>query len=379
MKRRIMIVPWLVSLLCVLCFPCCSDGDGGGEGVNGDASTGTGSEAGQGGGGAGQGGGSGGAECVEVIVGGETVPLDIYIMFDQSGSMLTEEENGQTRIEAVRSATADFLEDPASHGIGAGIGYFGDMPLGETSCDPANYRQPDVEIDLLPDHAEEIIDSLDRVEPTGETPTGAAIEGACAYAGEWKKDNPEHVVVILLVTDGEPKAPLSASRGCEPTLVEAIDAAMECAGSEEEIRIYVLGVGSALDNLNQIALAGKTEQAYLVEGGDVSEKVLRALNDIRGDAIIPCEFLIPEPPPGETLDFGMVNAVYTDADGDSRYIYAVSDKDECDPTEGGWYYDDAEAPGRILLCDASCEVVGEPGGTFDLALGCETQLLDEVL
>ncbi len=50
----------------------------------------------------------------------------------------------------------------------------------------------------------------------------------------------------------------------------------------------------------------------------------------------------------------------------------------CERDEGGWYYDDAGAPSRVLLCAASCEVVSEPGGTFELALGCETQRLEDV-
>jgi hypothetical protein len=35
---------------------------------------------------------------------------------------------GRTRLQAVQQATAQFLRDPASIGVGVGIGYFGTQP-----------------------------------------------------------------------------------------------------------------------------------------------------------------------------------------------------------------------------------------------------------
>src|SRR6187399_975097 len=72
--------------------------------------------------------------CVGEFYEGESLPLDIYIMFDQSGSMLND-VGGLTRLEAVQQATREFLRDPASTGIGVGIGYFGYQPIGETRCE----------------------------------------------------------------------------------------------------------------------------------------------------------------------------------------------------------------------------------------------------
>ncbi len=377
---------WLVVGVlsgCALCFSACSgDDDDSSSGDDGQQSAGSGGSAAAGEDGSGESGSGGsigglneGEDCVDDIAAGQTVPLDMYIMFDQSGSMLAEVENGKTLIDLVRSATADFLNDPASAGIGAGIGYFGYMPIGETSCDPADYATPAVPIDLLPDNAGAIKDSLDSVTPTGETPTGAAIQGACDYAQGYREAHPDHIVVILLVTDGEPKAPLSSQNGCEPTLADAAAAAIECSAGDDPVPVYVLGVGDALQNLDQIAEAGDTGGAYLVdESSNVAEKVLRALNDIRGDALIPCEFLIPEPPEGEMLDYARVNAIFTDPDGTEEVIGNVPGQGDCDPQAGGWYYDDPEAPGRIILCEPTCEKVTGEGGRFEIALGCATKI-----
>jgi hypothetical protein len=110
------------------------------------------------------------------------------------------------------------LNDPDSAGIGVGIGYFGTMPIGRTSCDPADYSAAAVDIDLLPGHAAAVSQSLASVNPTGETPTGAAIRGACDYLENWHSQRPGHKVVILLVTDGVPETP--SSNGCRPAAAQ---------------------------------------------------------------------------------------------------------------------------------------------------------------
>ena len=153
-----------------------------------------------------------GSGCVGQAYEGETLPLDLYIMFDQSGSMCScidpvggqlcpDPDCSETRLDAVRAATAAFLSDPASAGIGVGIGYFGKQPIGSASCDVADYSAPAVPIGTLPEHAGAITDSLSAIAPTGETPSGAAIRGACEYARSHKAEHPEREVVLLLDRD----------------------------------------------------------------------------------------------------------------------------------------------------------------------------------
>jgi hypothetical protein len=209
--------------------------------------------------------------------------------------------------------------------------------------------------------------------PTGETPTGAAIRGGCGYAGQVQRDNPRRVVSMLLVTDGVPEAPVSMSNGCVPTLADAEQAATDCRTGSPAIDTYVVGVGPSLDNLAHIAEAGGSNMAYLVESGDVSAQVLAALDKIRGSASIPCQLKIPPAPDGRALDYGQINVLYTDPQGNQSGLYNVGTAAGCDAAGGGWYYDDASAPQKIILCDATCSVVRyETGGTLDYALGCST-------
>jgi hypothetical protein len=311
--------------------------------------------------------------CNAIVSQGEQLPLDIYVMFDISLSMSADVGNGQTRLDAERSALETFIADPASAGMKVGIGYFGyKIP---TSCNAADYATPEVPIAPLPGNAAAIKTSLDGKNPTGETPTPAAIDAAAQYAKQWAQQHPADVTVILLVTDGVPEAPLSQFLGCNPTLPDAVTAAANAAGGNPppQVPVYVLGVGPSLDNLTQIAQSGGTQQAYLVDGGNVEQAVLVALNKIRGSAQVPCVYTIPPAPAGQTFDPNKVNIQYTPPGGQPGVVYGVANQGACDPTQGGWYYGDSST---IKLCDATCtQVTSQTGGIVDVALGCQTHLL----
>jgi hypothetical protein len=313
--------------------------------------------------------------CAGDLYMGQGLPLDIYIMFDQSGSMYTKDDNVTTRMDAVRNAVGQFLHAQESQGMGAGIGYFGHQPLdcACTSCNPVDYSKPSVGLGLLPEHAGAVMGSLSKIEPAGETPTGAAIRGACMYTQARKQANANRNVVILLVTDGEPKAPLTTQKGgCNPTLEDATVAAAECLNAG--IRTYVLGIGPLLENLNMIASAGGTRNAYLVANGAVPE-ILKALNSIRKDATIPCELQIPSPAGSAKIDYQKVNIVYSDSSCSVTTFLYVKEPGMCHPQNGGWYYDNPEQPGQLRLCQASCNQVKAPGGQLAVTVGCMTKII----
>ncbi|HEX4338533.1 MAG TPA: vWA domain-containing protein [Polyangiaceae bacterium] len=329
---------------------------------------------------------TGNQSCVTQSIATEAAPLDIYVMFDQSCSMsCPAEEAGpglccvggpNPRIDQVRTAMNDFLSNPKSAGIGVGIGYFGYLALGQTSCNPTDYATPAVPIAPLPGNTQAIEQSLQGAQPTGETPTGAAIRGACTYATSWKKQNPGRQVVVLLVTDGVPEAPVS--RNCKPTLPDAEAAAKDCI-SQSAIQTYVLGVGANLDNLSGLAQAGGTDHAYLAGTMDVSTTVLDALNQIRDGAAVPCKFKVPPAPSGQTLDPTLVNVGYDDSAGAEHLVPSAGTSSNC--AMGGWYYDDAQNPTTLSLCPSSCDTVTaqlvaaavlHTGAKLNIEYGCST-------
>lgn len=107
-----------------------SGGSGGGNtgGMSTGGNTGAGDVGGFGQGGGGTGGGTGGGmECAGSTVKGELIPLDMYIMLDKSGSMLSQTGaagNGPTKWDAVTNALKAFFQDPGSAGLGVGIQFF---------------------------------------------------------------------------------------------------------------------------------------------------------------------------------------------------------------------------------------------------------------
>jgi hypothetical protein len=314
------------------------------------------------------------ADCSAQFYGGKAVTPDIFVMFDESGSMAIKDDGVTMRIDAVRDALVQFLDDSATAGMGVGIGYFGTQPLACacTSCNPSDYATPVVPIAPLPGQTSALVASLRAQAPTGETPTGAALRGSCAYASGFKRANPGREVVVLLVTDGEPQAPLtSRTGGCTPTLADAIAAASECLAGGTPVRTYVLGVGPSLQNLDQIAAAGGTVKAHLVENGGGAE-VLAALEKIRTDASIPCSLQLPQPTSTTPIDLHKVNVVYADAACTLTTLANVDGAAACDAVTGGWYYDSPDKPSKILLCDASCKQVAAPGSQLQVSLGCPT-------
>ncbi|MBZ5710789.1 vWA domain-containing protein [Nannocystis pusilla] len=99
---------------------------------------------------------------------------------------------------------------------------------------------------------------------------------------------------------------------------------------------------------------------------------------IQGSEPLACQWQIPEPPMGETLDPDYVNVEFLDQGvGVPETIYHVDNAADCDPLLGGWYYDDNNAPKNIILCPLSCgKVSAAPEGSkINLLFGCKTEVI----
>jgi hypothetical protein len=430
---------------------------------------------------------------------GQPVPVDVYIMLDISGSMLTATGSGATKWDAVKGAINTFLMDPMSAGLGVAIQYFplqkstvpatcataaecgveggtclmkycglyadgyaecetdtdcmnvlvkDDGPceaslagamqcrlsgaacttpgecqkfatnvgpcvgLGrcamdqtrvceagtlcsannmcvavttsacvhETSCDQSTYATPAVEFGELPGAAAAITASIDAQMPRGETPSRPALRGAIDHARAW---------AVVLATDGLP-TDCSNGNAIHPSsaaeVEEVIAVATEGLATSPNISTFVVGVFAGADttapaNLDRIAVAGGTSRAFMVDaaGMAVNTEFAAALNAIRTSRL-GCEFQIPTPPPGQTLDYRYVNVVLNDAAGTATEIPRVlGGVDRCAEVGGGWYYDpdltdtSTTAPTRIIACPSTCGMLTSTvGGSVQIKLGCRT-------
>jgi hypothetical protein len=408
MHRPLLLVGAAVGCAWLLVGACATpieppDDDGpsaGGAGTSTLASTTTGFESTSTGGSGGSSGIGGG--CASSSSKAEPIPLDIFIMLDQSGSMLQDAGNGMNKWQTVKAAITAFTQDDASEGIGLGLQYFGlPTPLipgcsaqactvdtdctggcgpcgpsgvcqapfnpDEDSCNAIDYAWAEVPIQTLPDVQPAILSSLQMHAPGTNTPTQPALDGAIQYAKAWQIAHPDHITVVAFATDGDP-----AICGTDLEVINGI-AEAGFTGTPS-IKTFVVGVGGSLIALDGIAAAGGTTEAFNVDfDPDATELFLDALNTIRG-AALPCTYQIPPPPEGMVEDFGLVNVEYTPGDGGpTQVIPKVEDEADC-PTDGaGWYYDDNATPTQIILCDVTCDLISQDiTAQVDIAIGCQT-------
>ena len=219
--------------------------------------------------------------CAYSISKGAQQALDVYIMLDQSASMVGPKWTGVT------AAINAFVMQPLT-GVSVGIQYFA---LNLLDCTASDYATPEVEIAPLPGVASKITQSLSMHAPISTTPTVAAEQGAVQHATDWAKSHPADAVIVVLATDGDPDMCNILPDPLTP--VEQV-ASMGFMGTPK-IPTFVIGVGSDTSNLDAIAQAGGTGNAFIVDTNmPVDTQFLAALNKIRGSAL-GCNYKIPAP------------------------------------------------------------------------------------
>ncbi len=350
-------------------------GNGGGTG----AGTGTGGFGALGGGGNGGGsGGLGGDACAATTYDGKQLPLDMYIMLDKSGSMQG------TSWNAVTGAITSFVSaSPETDGIGVGLQFFplgaggancsfppcppGCVPFGPlcvpasggSACNANDYLPPAVAIQTLPGVKSQIISAMGANSPGGNTPTMPALQSAVQASTGYAAQHPDHKVIVVLATDGEPT-------DCDTSIANIANVAATGHNATPAVDTWVIGIGNVA-NLDTIAAAGGTNKAIIVDTSAGSQAFLDAMKSIKGQAL-GCEFLVPAPSGGGAVDPNKVNVTFN-----GNTIPQVPDASQCKGLDG-WYYDSTKT--KVELCQTSCDAVTGATGqaTVGIALGCETQV-----
>jgi hypothetical protein len=237
--------------------------------------------------------------CQNGVCAPVTCTADLYIFQDISGSM-SDVAVGGTRYEVSSAGISGFLADPATNGIGAGLGYhpfavasptcmidadcpgpspfcFGGICLGGgDSCAVADYVTPSVGIAPVPGVVPSINSSLAAHGPTGGSTPPPGLEGALQYARSFAQSTLNHQVSLVLIADGLPN--ICTSNPDLPT--DLVPIAMAYANATPKVKTYVIGVGNLVTqaNWNAVATAGGTGTAYLT---DSAASVQAALTSIR--------------------------------------------------------------------------------------------------
>jgi von Willebrand factor type A domain len=306
-------------------------------------------------------------------VSGESELRRLYLAFalDVSASMGSDEQRFRLKWQPVVQASEAFFSEAESAGVSASLTFF----PGENAaarCSDAAYTLPSVPRTLLPSNVfSQAITGL-ALTPGGNwrtsTPTSAAFGGIAASLASGAQLDPGALSAIVLVTDGVPQGCSSNDNDLQ-LLVDAV--------RNSGVLTFVVGVGNPaaagpadnLANLNLIAEAGGTSQAFIIETGNAAqtEADFKAVVDsIRGVAL-PCAIEIPLPPAGAQFIPERINVSYLVG---GRSV-ALSHDPEC-RSPGSWRYDDPSAPDSIVLCDDTCGTARqEVSARISIEFGCE--------
>ncbi len=246
-----------LALTTVAVFACGSSTDGNGTfpddggGGGGDDGGGGGGGFVDGSGGGGGGGNNDGAAC--------SAPVDMYIMFDRSGSMGADcNIGGTTTSKWCRSVNAlsGYFNGAGSTGQAAALQFFPLPDHTDTLCTtgdeynlaaaPAASAQyvglPTASFDTL----------LNATTPDSGgngkgTPTEAAIRGMTRFTSGNRRGG--RVTIGILITDGDPN-------GCDENLTD-LSNLLDAHHTATQIRTYVIGMqGANFSNLEKIAVGG---------------------------------------------------------------------------------------------------------------------------
>jgi hypothetical protein len=308
-------------------------------------------------------GGLGGDACATQASDSNSIPSDIFIMLDKSGSMDCPATDSAcerppmpvvhpTRWDAFTMAVTSFVNSPAAAGIGVGIGHFS----AGNGCDVATYARPDVPIAALPGNAGPITTFIGTLAPGNNTPTVPALQGAIQYATAYTNMTPGRGASVVFITDGLPN-------GCNSTIPQAAMVAQMAFMATPQIKTYVIGLGATM-SLDTIALAGSGNMThYFPATGDVTAMLTAALTQIAGT--VTCDYTIPA-----NVDRSRVNITVTPGGGMPQNIGGVANAAACGAL-GGWYYDATKT--HITLCPQTCDPLkAMTGSKVQVLYGCPT-------
>jgi Mg-chelatase subunit ChlD len=303
-----------------------------------------------------------GSACATSSAGANGLPVYLVFMVDKSGSMAD-----NSKWPSATSALDNFFGSATSTGLHASIQFFKQ----NDECNPAVYAAPAVPMTALP-AGPTFQTVIAQNSPNGGTPTIAAEKGAILYAQQVQPTlKPGEKVVIVLVTDGDPNDCAANPKNVVGAAAEVAAAAATVAST---IPTYVIGVGPDAQNLNAIAVGGGTGAAIMVATNNPAQTTAdlqKAIGQVRQSAL-GCDYTLPAPPAGQTLDINSVNVNYTPPGGQPQTL--TYSKDCADPN--GWHYDNPTTPTLIQMCPGICNTLkttGAQGAKVDVVFGCKTQ------
>ncbi|MDJ0765080.1 MAG: hypothetical protein QNJ97_19010 [Myxococcota bacterium] len=332
-------------------------------------------------------------ECVAVNELAENVfqPLDIVFTIDNTPSMLDE-------INEVRENMNHFSNEIIQSGLDVRIilisclpgecdndkfhGICIDPPLGDEGGCPEDGPYSDTNLPTYL-HVSERVPSVKGLERT--------IETYPQWAEMMRPGAVKHFVIVSDDTDETlPDAFIQGLQALDPLMFNDFqfngifsymskDAA--CAISQDEPCCeFAAPEGQAPDWTVYKTLVEMTDgvsgDLCLQDFDPVFEELAESVID---SAMLSCEWVIPDPPEGETLDPNLINMAFVAGDGTVHLLGRVDSVDSCENADNAWYYDDPNDPTMVYVCPQTCAwIQGDPNAEIMIQFGCETETIDPI-
>ncbi|HEY8944961.1 MAG TPA: vWA domain-containing protein [Polyangiaceae bacterium] len=313
-----------------------------------------------------------GGSCASENARAKVEPVYLAFAFDVSGSMGEGDYPWHDRTlkwDPVVAATKAFFQDAPSQGLHASMTFF---PAAEHKCEDATYRTPNVPMTPLPStEFGRVLDERGSQTWRGGTPTAQVLRGVIDFVQEHRLTTPGRYAIVL-VTDGHPQ-------DCEDNQIE--DVVSEARAIAADIPTYVVGVKNppiddapdTVSSLTDIALAGGTERAYIIDTGNPAQTTadFRATIDAIRGAAVSCDVAIPTPPDGRVFDKEKVAVTYRSGGASNALTY-----DPACTGAASWQYDDSSNPTQIRLCPATCGTLqNDASAELFVEFTCETRIV----
>jgi hypothetical protein len=178
------------------------------------------------------------------------------------------------------------------------------------------------------------------------------------YRGFLRPDAPTHIIVVTDDTNRmawqDFQSQMTTLLG-HPFVFHAIASppSNPCGGADEAPDYFAL------------AQATGGQGVRLCDNWSTIFPILQAA--VVASAPVPCQFPIPAPPNGETLDPGAVQVVLNVEGSSPQQFPRANGAAQCAGARA-WYYD-APTPSKVMLCEDAC-AAAQTGGRISLNFGC---------
>jgi Mg-chelatase subunit ChlD len=275
---------------------------------------------------------SGDANCGVQTSNTKQLPTDVLLVLDRSGSMTysiasdcccsntCRSITGSARCSSTTSCTERWpaLTSAVDSTITTASGINWALKLfSSPSQSDACGVNAGVEVGIASDSVASIQTNIAGVSPSGNTPTASAITAAATYLGKVADSNTK---VILLATDGEPNCK-SGSRDKATSDKDGTTTAITAA-FDGGYKVYVIGIGPSVGNLDSFAQAGGTDHYYPATS---SADLVAALATI-SKAVSSCNFEMSQTPPDPNNVAVYLDGVLVPKDSNNGWSFGSSEQ-----------------------------------------------------